>query len=157
MWHYIRVLKGVGKNREVKVYYENGNEIDAENLKEMTSFWKEIYQMHENDVLEVWNDRTREQYVQSEYRDEDRADMMYENVLEHGRGVFRMVNIRVNIPLNLIEHYSMTRGTVEEVIKGKMNKVVVNKQDVRKALKKMKVGKQPGIDGIKSEVYISGC
>ena len=154
LWHNISLLKGVRKNGEVKVYDDRGNEMNAESLKdEMGKFWKGIYQMHENDVIDVWNDRTRERYVQNEYRDEDRVNVVYENVLEHGRGVFRIVDISVEVPWNLLEHYSMTRGRVEDVIRRKMDEVVVSSVDVRKVLKRMKVGKQPGVDGIKPEVY----
>ena len=54
MWQHINVLKGVRKNGGMKVYDEIGNELNAESLKnEMSNFWKEIYQMHENDVREV--------------------------------------------------------------------------------------------------------
>ena len=59
----------------------------------------------------------------------------------------------MNVPLGLIEHYSMTRGRVENVIRRRMNEVVVCYEDVKKAVKRMKVGKQPGMDGIKPEVY----
>ena len=93
------------------MYDENGNEMGAEELKnEMGNFWKGIYQMHNNDVREVWNDITREAYLQNDYIDEDRTNMVYD-VLRLDRGVFRMVDIRVNIPLHLTEHYSMTRGS----------------------------------------------
>ena len=40
-------------------------------------------------------------YEQNDHRDEDRVNVMYENVLEHGRGVLRMRDFRVNIPVNL--------------------------------------------------------
>ena len=69
--------------------------------------------------------------------------MVYENVLEHGRGVFRMVDIGVNVPWNLIEHYSMTRGRVDDIVSRRMDLVVVCSEDDKKALKRMKVGKQP--------------
>ena len=60
MLHHINKLRGRKKNGNVRVYDENGNEMGAEELKnEMANFRKGIYQMHNNDVREVWNDITR--------------------------------------------------------------------------------------------------
>ena len=154
MWHNISLLRGAKKKCKTRVYDDIGNEINADELKNhVSNFWKNVYQMHENDVKEIWNDTTRKLYIRDQYRDEDRVNVVYENVLEYGRGVFRLINFNRNIPTDLVEHYSMTRGRVEDIIRRRMDGIVVNKEEVKKAVRRMKSGKQPGIDGIKAEVY----
>ena len=122
MWHNITKLRGLMRGGSMKVYEENGNELSMNDIKsEIGNFSKSVDQMHENDVRGEWKDRTREMYGQNDYRDEDRVNVMYENVLEHGRGVLRMRDFRVNIPVSLIEHLSMTRGRIEEVIRRRIS------------------------------------
>ena len=59
----------------------------------------------------------------------------------------------MNVPPNLIEHYDMVALIDEESRVDKMQWNGITNDDVRKHIKKLKIGKSGGLDGIKPDIY----
>ena len=49
----------------IYIYDDQHNKIEAKVLpNEMTNFWRQIYQRHENQISLEWNTKKREEYTQ---------------------------------------------------------------------------------------------
>ena len=155
MWKHIERLKGTGKQeKESQVYDGDGKLIDGKDLKrKFRETWKRIYQMHEDDIENVWNHEIKQSYIENDYKNANDARAVYRDVLTVGGGVFSLEDMVVNIPSQLAEHYDMTRCNIERGVECKMDEVRIEIKDVRKALRNLKNGKQAGPDGMKPEIY----
>ena len=135
-WKMIKKLQGREvQERRGRMYGEYGEEIDEELEGEvMMSKWKEIYQKNENKVVEVWNEERRDQY------ERDRENGIRELEMR------RIEREETNIP-------GVVRLRVGTGVEEWMKDVRFVEEDVKRRLKRVKSGKQPGPDGIKGELY----
>ena len=68
LWDIVNTLRGKKRNtdKEEYIYDDQHNKIEAKQLsKEITNFWRQIYQRHENQLSLEWNTEKREEYTQS--------------------------------------------------------------------------------------------
>ena len=70
------------------------------------------------------------------------------------RITYRLGNYETKFNVNLMEHMDMLKGRIEmPQLKSYMEKTKMEQQEVKKALLKLKDGKQPGPIKIKGEIY----
>ena len=65
LWHNLDRLRRKRRMKgEIKVYDEDGNVLENSVLPgKIEEFWKGVYQMHDSDINEVWNERVKGEYV----------------------------------------------------------------------------------------------
>ena len=139
VWKYIDKLRDKRKEEgHIELYNEQGKKLNrSEGDKELTEFWKQIYQKHENHAHEIWNDASKMKY-KNEYLKEDKR---------------RIVTEEIEFDPVLREHIdAAVKVEREKEIKG-MERIEITKEHVRKILKKLRNKKAPGIDELKPELY----
>ena len=68
LWDIVNTLRGKKSNtdKEEYIYDDQDNKIEAKQLSnEITHFWRQIYQRHENQISLEWNTEKRDEYTQS--------------------------------------------------------------------------------------------
>ena len=56
--------RGIQTRRNIYIYDDQHNKFEPKPLsKEMTNFWRQIYQKHENLISLEWNTEKREEYI----------------------------------------------------------------------------------------------
>ena len=156
MWSKINKLRG--KNNQVKsckIYGMDKKELEAGNIKvELLKHWSAMYQQHENSIKDAWNEEIRSLYEQSlegvpdKRKNFNNFDPLDLNVHEWLRNIFVRIGEDNENLRNGGHELNMLDG-----IK-KMDEVLFTRDDILKQLKKLKAGKQPGLDEIKAEIYI---
>lgn len=135
MWDMIKKMRGENTVPNRKKLYKGNEEVtESEEANEMINYWISVYQINQNGIAEGWNERKRELYIQqrnNEIEEFEAAAARRENSL----GMLRI-------------------GRVGGVARW-MEDIVFNREDIKKWLKRIKNGKQPGPDGIKGEIYRS--
>ena len=143
LWEHIRFLKGdITKKKEtVEIYNENGEKLESERVEEeMHSFWKEVYQRHENNIQEIWNTENKREYETKMAREEN----TYFNGIEDEGEI-------VVMGAQLEEHLDAVMQVPHYIVPMKDYKVTII--ELKRQLKKAKEKKSPGPDGIKAELY----
>ena len=153
IWKCIRKLKRE-KEKEIlsvleNIYGEDKKKLGYEEATtEIEAFWRGIYRKHDNNIKDEWDENKRELYVQE-------REVIRKNI-ETGK------HLRVQrrnededflhaetCARELREHLDMGLKVNEGI--GFMHENIINKENVTKCLKKMKIKKAPGPDGIKPE------
>ena len=146
MWKMINKLGDRDTRKaDYRLYDEHGVEIGMEGEGEaMERYWKEIYNGKANKIEDVWNEEERNRYEMAEGRDAEQAVVVFNN-----RAFGEM-----SFPRILVEHMETLDGGVEvEEVRYGMNRVEVGIGDIKNRLGRIKLGKQPGLDGMKGELY----
>ena len=137
MWKMIDKLKGKGIGyKRKKLYGENGGEVmeESDERELMLEYWRGIYQREENYINDAWNlDERRE------YEERRRGEIVEQEAL-------RIERLRREIP-------GIPILRVVEGVEEWMERVEFGVEDVIKRIKSCKKGKQPGMDGIRGEIY----
>lgn len=130
-------MRGKKKHVDNKkdLYDIHGSKIPQDKWStDITTFWKQIYQMHDNKIQETWNPTEREIYTK--YYNDVQAVADYRNN-------------RTFIPYILHEHYDMQ---AKVSYKGYMDEPYITEEDVMQQMKKIKDRKSPGPDDIKADL-----
>ena len=138
LWVNIDKLRNkCGMNSEaVQLYSEEGLLLGTEeSKKELVNYWKTVYTRHENLREKEWNTEKEREYRMS---------------IEAEKGKITMDDY-YTIPENLREHYDLALDIKWNIKPMKEPKIDKNK--VKKCLKRLKVGKSEGPDGLKPENY----
>ena len=144
LWKHIKKLQNYGKNennQEIRVYNEDNAILQKEEIGEkLSDYWRNIYQKHDNQIEQVWNEEQEEEYR-----------IRYQEEIEAER---RVANSGGNIilPEILREHYDCTI-ILEEPSMVPMNNPQITATDLEKQIKKMKSGKAAGPNGLKIEMF----
>lgn len=171
MWESINKLAGKNKkSTNTKLFDENGNKIEEIDIGEkVLSFWRGIYQKHENTIPNIWNSRAKETYeekfgqaiLDEEEIEEQRAvenfvSRLWRVAMGEGRSARNVEthseDLRV-VPRT--DQQSSGSGSSVWVggSVGWMDNVTFSTEDVKLQLKKLKIGKQAGPNALKSELY----
>ena len=137
VWKNIAKLRNSNEKRKNKItlYDENEEKLsEAETKEKLYDFWSGIYQRHENNIRDEWNDDKR---------------VEYEKIIEDVKEIIQIQEQVV--PLHLREHMDMA-VRIENILLP-MKEPEINKEKVIKCLKKIKNKKAAGPDGIKPEIY----
>lgn len=137
MWKMIGKLKGdVAGHKRRKLYEENGVDVVDEDREKdvMLEFWRGIYQREENNIGEAWNEEEKREYMQRRGEETERLE------------INRAERTRREIP-------GIPRLRVVEGVEEWMEDVKFGEEDLKKRIEKIRNGKQPGLDGIKGEIY----
>ena len=134
LWDHINKLKGKRNTcKGLVLHNEENKPMEPEHMeREIGEYWKNIYGMHENKIGEVWTQQIREEYEENLQR--IREQQQEEERREEGRP---------RLPRIILNPYSKI---------GPMN-LKIEKEDVRKAVRKMKNKKAGGNDGVKPEMF----
>ena len=145
------------KNREINnqqsfnIYNENGEMIEKLNLKEkIDNFWEPIYKQHENEILTRWDEGAMNEY-RNLFSNNNNATVNILSGISIDNGIFEYDYTPMQIPIGISEHYECAMPVNRNP--NSMKNPIINKKDVICQLKKLKVGKSPGPDGIKPEIY----
>jgi len=138
MWDMINKLRGnrEKQHKRIMLYSGEGMPIteESEEKSVMIEAWKQIYQMGENSIEEVWNEVRKE-----EYEEKRREDM----IKEEDERVRRARSAETGM---------LYVGRVQG-IQSSMEEVVFTKENLVKRLRKLKNGKKAGPDGLRGEIY----
>ena len=130
VWKHINKLKRGGKREvtnQVTVYDEMGQPLENTKKREtFADFWEKIYQKHENDIEEEWNEIQKFQYEENFKKEKELADT-YEGQLR--------------------EHLDMCQIVLNKKMKV-MTECVITEPDLERQIMKMKTGKAAGPDGL---------
>jgi len=120
--------------------------------QELVNFWKNVYQYHNNNVPQHWNEKTKTEYEEEISKEDNRIEILGINIPENLREHYDAVATRnITIPAHLTEHFD---AITEVDIKIKhMTEPKVTKQKIIRCLKKIKTGKAAGLDGLKPDYY----
>ena len=177
MWKDINKLRRREEDKKDKAIYDDeGKPMEKDKIGEVVcNYWRGIYQPDENKIHIAWNEDKKENYnveleeenkikiefakpVPDEIRYQYRAvrEMMQRIGLE--RPEDNLLNREskegyVEAPAKIREHLDMAgRTNIEEYIE-RMEKVKFTQEDVREQISRMKIGRQPGPDKLKPEIY----
>ena len=135
VWKHVEKLKNGGKretHKEVTIYDEDGDILEKEHHQEkFETYWRRIYQKHENDIDIEWDTNERQRYGEE---------------LRRGESECRRQNDILR------EHLDMCSGGFTAKLKG-MKEIEISEKDVDRQIQKMKSGKAAGPDGLKVELY----
>ena len=138
LWDVVNTLRGKKRHTDDKeeyIYDDQHNKIEPNQpSKEITKFWRQIYQKHENKISLEWNTEKREEYIQTFYDIEAIAQFQDE---------------KAHISTILQEHFDSV-GRVS--ITGYMEEPEITVQDVKQQIKRIKEKKYPGPDGMKPDI-----
>lgn len=167
LWRDINKLRRKEENRiDSNIYNDQGKPVDKHKVKEVIrNFWKGIYQPGDNKICEIWNMEEKQKYIEG--TGEERVIIEFPRLVSdevyaefralRGANVQRSAEGQlvdcVSVPIELREHMDMVgRANMTDYI-GKMSKVIFGKEDIREQISQLKVGKQPGPDKLKPEIY----
>ena len=161
-WKYIKMLRGDKEKKKESlldnVYGNNDKKLNREDAKsQVKTFWEGVYGKHDNNINNVWNDATREDYVnqREQVKLEIAMGRQYKIKNHRPRGDGRD---NVNIPehleacgSNIREHIQMALevGDGESYLEDE----IITEERVKKCLMKLKNKKAAGPDGIKPELF----
>ena len=124
-----KLRKKERKENVFSLHDEQGKQLERIEAEEaLMKFWRDIYQQHENEIKQIWNAETRDEY---------------EREVEEGRLT------------NLDETWKHLK---EKLVAGslqisKMDTPAIEQIDVEQCIKVMKSKSAPGPDGLKVEMY----
>jgi hypothetical protein len=151
-WEHIGKLQGKAQNRkEIKIYSDNIVMTNDEVTKQMMGFWQGVYRKSTNDITEVWNGQSGEEY------DVHIGEMEKSAVINfHGSLIDRVTGRergRMKFPVNMVEHMEVLDGAIENNRMAiPMSELKWNEEEVKKGLSNIKTGKKEGPDGIRGEM-----
>ena len=112
----------------------------------MQNNWKIVYTTHENRIYEVWNEERRREYIE-ELRER-------ENECKNTRATDTDGNEVGIIAQQLREHYDMAFKCEQKTPRPMIEEEAqISTNDIKTQLKKIKLRKAPGPDGIKAELF----
>ena len=143
LWTEINKLQGKDvKKKETKIFRKDGSIIEEEQqIKEdMEKYWEKIYQKHENNSCQVWDENQKQEYK-----------LYIENISVNGPYIVEHTEQKV--PRCLREHIDCAVKISEDSsINETMKKPSITVKELEDALTNVKNNKAPGPDGIKSEL-----
>ena len=136
------------KEREFQLYDGEGEKIPKEKTEDsVRSYWKDIYEMNENKMEEVWSEGISKEYHRRQSENmvscEENEKL---NITEVGQRPYT-----VECRKGLREHLDMTAKVEKNITY--MEFPSVTEEQVKKHFKKLKKGKAAGPDGMKPEFY----
>ena len=165
MWQYINKLRRKDETIQDALFGEDGNKIDDDAVIDevLMTYWTSVYQQHERLIENEWNEHERQVYADKLSRPEndrldlnnfDPTDRNLQNWVEGLLGRLGRANLR-NVEViergieegQRVDHRKRIPGVQNMV------RVVFTEQEVEKHLRNIKGGKQPGLDGVKPELY----
>ena len=124
----------------MKIYNEEGEELMGVELKEeLETYWKKIYQKHNNDIHEVWNSKKRNDY---ENRMKNENGKIIINQIEDGK--------ELKIDSQLGVHFDAVMKIPQYVMPMCNHTITVD--EICLQLKKTKDKRSPGPDGLKAQL-----
>jgi len=154
VWKSIKKLRGEEiKREELRLYNEEGRLLnELEERDDLRKVWSSLYNKHQGDLGAVWNIDEREIY-RNRLDEEDKSKLKARSTRFRLNEYYRMEGeeIEINIPIEIREHLD-TIFKIENKIKP-MTKTEISEEEVKQQIMKMKSGKSPGPNGIKTEVY----
>ena len=165
LWENINKLRyGTikGKNQECKLYDDIGNNLtETEQNGSIINYWRRIYQKHDNQISQDWNEderlRYRERYgdenlVQRGRYDEDWYTEQFVNrlwrVAQGDRGLLQ------GGEGELTRRQIISYDNFPEIPGVEwMQEIIFSIEEVKKQLKRLKKGKKAGPNGLKNELY----
>ena len=150
MYELIDMLRNKIKKdtKELQLYNEFGKKIPKADIEGIIKeCWKNIYQMNENRMNEVWCEEISSEYVRA--REEDRKiveenDILTVEVSETG-------SYDIECAKGIREHLDMATKVEKKLMYMKYPEVT--ELGVKMNLKRLKKGKAAGPDGMKPEFY----
>ena len=140
LWDNIDRLRGKPKTRkqECKLYNEKGEKLEKDEAEEeIKEFWTNIYKKHENNIEDVWNEETKNEYSKIIERENNETDY----IIYNGH----------KFPTILREHYDMDIAIEKRIQPMAYPTITIN--ELKTHLKKIKKNKATGPDNIKGELY----
>ena len=154
IYNHINTLKNMEINpkRDCNVYTSNDDIIlDKDEIKnEFKIFWEPIYQQHENEIINKWNNDSKTKYNDI-FMNNNRSVGKYISGVDIENGIFKYRYDTINFPKCLQEHYEYAMPVEKHI--HSMNDPLVTKIQVINQIKKLKEGKAPGPDSIKPELF----
>ena len=153
IWKHIDKLRyKVKVSKEAIVYNKDNEKIDQNELKEeVEDFWEELYQRHENQIIDKDNEEEKLNYYNCFHN--NKLDTGYiKDHIDISNGFVNVIYKTIEIPKNISEHFDYAMK-VERTINSMEENVIVTKEEIINQIKKLKKGKAPGPDGIKPELY----
>ena len=146
IWEHINKLRKKTKDNKgvLKIYDDERVEISMERMEGVIKeYWKNIYEMNENSIEEVWNMETKEEYKRA-----------------RGENEVGESNIRIQVGVQE-ELIKCTEGVLEHLdaayaikrVTKNMEDIYIGKGEVKENLRKLKEKKAAGPDGMKAELY----
>jgi len=137
LWEIVNTLRGKkrNENKKEKLYDEQHKELEESKWSEqIINFWRKVYQKHDNNINEEWNER-----ISDEYRTN----------YTQGQSFITNDSKQLYAPSYLQEHLDAT-GKIIYI--GYMEDPQITVEDVKIQMKKTKKKKSPGPDGIKPDI-----
>ena len=138
LWENIDLIRNNNVKRKdaVQLYNEQGEELGKEEAKEeLIMYWKNIYGRHENNIGIEWNNSKRNEYRLSQREEENNTEL----------------DTGCSIPWNLREHFDMVLH-IDRTTR-QMKEPKIDRTKVIRCLKKLRIGKAAGPDGLRPEYY----
>ena len=134
LWENIDKLRRKERKtkQEVHLFDEKGVQLtDKEERKSLVSFWKGVYQRHDNKIAKIW--RKEEDKYKEKYEQEEKERVMMVDGTLH--------------PVHLQEHLDMVTKVDRHMLG--MEELKISETKVQQCVKRMKSKAAPGPDGLK--------
>ena len=134
LWQHIKKLKGepLEEKREIMIYDENGVKLKDEDIPEkIESFWKQVYQRHDNKIDEIWNQEQQKKYEINTETEKNRK-----MIAVTGEQESQLVRYEIR------EHMDLVSRTLQYI--EPMNDHKVTMEEVRATIEKSKRQKKSG-------------
>ena len=155
-WDYIRKLRKNENETKVGLYDELGREIEElEKRNEvLMEYWSSVYRQHELLIFEVWNSDIKQEYINAvQDLPSTRLDINYLSPVDRdaAQWVFNFLGQGRNRAGGEQEGERIREGFVERI--EQMRLLPFTESEIKSQLRKIKSGKQAGLDGLKPEIY----
>ena len=118
------------KNEETNLYNSEGEKLKSkEEKEELAEYWKTVYQKHENDISQVWNEEIRREYIEN----------------------LTVKDETTNSRRPLQDHEDMVNTANREI--EVMTQPVITEDKVERCIRNLKDKTSAGPDGLKPEMY----
>ena len=139
MWEHIRKLSKneITKTNQSCIYSTEGGKLQQEEaMQKMEEFWTQIYQKHENQIDEAWNEEVRQRYAED-------ISQMTNNILIDDMTFSEVLREHMDMAMTLDVSREMQP----------MEFPIITEQEVKSTLRSIKNNKAAGNDNLKPELY----
>ena len=154
-WKYINQLRGKDKKEiDISIYNDECRKINKEEEKyEIKIEWTKIYNKKPNDIEKIWNEEAKVEY-QRNSKDSLKLTKYEKLVVNPDTGIITTKKHETTIPNQLSEHFDAAFVIKKKPV-NKMNKIEFAEEEIKSQIKRSKLNKATGPDGIKNEIYKS--